>query len=231
MAGETGAETTHQRDLQLAGRIVQRDAASIATLMQQNNRRLFRVAWSILANRHDAEDAVQNTYLLAFTSMASFEGRSSLSTWLTRIVVNEALKRRRVQRQHLERFANASAVAVAHYREKLMGAWDGFGQPDAALAREQIRERLEGALVRVPEKFRIVFVLREIEEMKVAEVAALLEIPPATVKTRHLRAKGCLRRALGVDVTDVLPESVPFAGEECKTLTERVVALFCLGHV
>jgi RNA polymerase sigma-70 factor (ECF subfamily) len=84
-------------DLDLAERCAARDRGAIGHVIAANNQRLFRTAWSILKNRADAEEAVQTAYLLAFAKIGSFEGRSSLSTWLTRIVVNEALGRRRTE--------------------------------------------------------------------------------------------------------------------------------------
>src|SRR6476469_10939524 len=85
---------TTPSDLELASRIAARDAAAVRLVTGRNNQRLFRAAWSILKDRSEAEEAVQDGYLKAFNAIGTFAGKSSLSTWLTRIVVNEALSRR-----------------------------------------------------------------------------------------------------------------------------------------
>lgn len=211
-------------ELELARRIAARDEGALAFLMQCNNQRLFRTAWSILKDRDEAEDSLQSAYLKAFASIGSFLGKSSLSTWLTRIVINEALARRRSAKSFWTRL-KGSPAAIAHYGETLMGGSAGFRHPDASLAREQIRTRLADAVANLPQKFRIVFVLREIEEMDVAEVAELLDVPSSTVKTRHFRAKERLRTRLCPELKEAAFDSIAFAGRDCARLTARVLQL------
>ena len=95
-------------DAELARLVARRDAAAVRLVTTRNNQRLFRGAWSILKNRHDAEDAVQAAYLKAFAAIREFEGRSSLSTWFTRIVINEALMGQRAAKGRRERLESAS---------------------------------------------------------------------------------------------------------------------------
>src|SRR5262245_32118492 len=96
-------------DLELARRIAQRDALAVRVVTRRNNQRLYRTAWSVLKNRADAEDAVQDGYLKAFAAIDNFAGASSLSTWLTRIVLNEALRRLRAShRRHSQRRAQTT---------------------------------------------------------------------------------------------------------------------------
>ena len=217
-------------DGELARRVAERDPAAVRLLTNRNNQRLFRTAWSILRNRAEAEDVVQSTYLRAFAAMAGFEGRSSLSTWLTRIAINEALGRQRAARRRRAQLDENSVVHLDEYREKLMrGSTSSFSPEDEA-AREQLRRLLEGAIARLPESFRVVFVLREIEAMGVDEAADALGIPPATVKTRHLRARRRLQEALAPEVQTALSGTFPFAGADCAAITERVVRAWCGDH-
>ena len=196
---------------------------AVRVLTSRNNRRLFRVAWSVLKSRSEAEDVVQATYLRAFTAISSFEGRSALSTWLIRIALNEALERRRLGRREQEALDANSVIVLQTYRDKLMrGSANGSNPLDEA-GREQLRKILEEAVERLPETFRTVFVLREIEQMSVREVAETLGIPEATVKTRSLRARKILQELISPEIKSVLAETFPFAGKNCAALTDTVI--------
>jgi RNA polymerase sigma-70 factor, ECF subfamily len=211
-------------DLDLARRFAARDPAAVRLVTTRNNQRLFRVAWSILKSRSDAEDAVQSGYLRALAAADEFEGRSSLSTWLTRIVINEALGRRRAAKRRLAN-QDGSVVMLEEYRDKLMrGSTTTTSLPDATLAREQIRHMLEDAIGRLPEPFRLVFVLREVEGLGTEEAAEALGTAPATVKTRLFRAKRRLRDELAPELKGALTGAFPFAGADCEAMTERVLA-------
>jgi RNA polymerase sigma-70 factor (ECF subfamily) len=211
-------------DAALAARIAAGDGAAVRLVTERNNQRLFRAAWSILKNRDAAEDAVQAAYMRAFAAIGTFEGRSSLSTWLTRIVINEALGRARAEKRRRARLNASSVVHLDEYREKLMrGSTSGLA-PDAALAREQVRGLLERAIADLPDGFRQVFVLREVEGLSVEETAEALAILPATVKTRLLRARRRLQDALAPDLKAALTGTFPFAGADCAAMTERVMA-------
>ena len=199
------------------------DGSGIISVMQQHNRCLFRIAWGILGSREDAEDALQSAYLRAFSSIDSFCGRSSLKTWLTRILINEALMRRRSAARMRTGLATDQGTIVQSYIEKLMGG-SAAPAPDEHVVRKQTRGRIDTALAALPTSFRTVFVLREIEELSVPEVAALLGLRQATVKTRHLRAKAKLRDLLDEEFGELLPQTLPFAGEDCARLTVRVVS-------
>jgi RNA polymerase sigma-70 factor (ECF subfamily) len=211
-------------DAALAARIAAGDGAAVRLVTERNNQRLFRAAWSILKNRDEAEDAVQAGYMRAFAAIATFEGRSALSTWLTRIVINEALGRARAEKRRRARLDESSVVHLEEYREKLMRGSTSAAAPDAALARAQLRGLLEQAIAALPDGFRSVFVLRDVEGLSVEETAEALEILPATVKTRHLRARRRLQQALAPDVKAALGGTFPFAGADCAAMTARVMA-------
>lgn len=214
-------------DTELARLCADRDRDAVRYVLTVNNQRLFRSAWSILKDRGEAEEAVQAAYVSAFASIATFEGRSSLTTWLTRIVINEALGRLRAQRRRRASLDAEGVAVLDSYRDKLM-AGSQPPSPDAAVAREQLRRLLERAIAGLPENFRTVFVLREIEALSVAETAEALGIPESTVKTRLLRARRRMQEALEPEVHEALAGTFPFAGADCAALTERVIAALAL---
>jgi RNA polymerase sigma-70 factor (ECF subfamily) len=202
-------------DLTIARRCASGDDEAIRLLTRANNQRLFRAAWSILKDRSEAEDAVQSAYLSAFASIDMFEGRSSLSTWLTRIVINEALNRSRVLKRHRSRLESQGVTMIEDFRT--------MDAPDVALAREQLRGMMERAVADLPDAFRTVFVLRDVEGLSVEETSEALEIPLATVKSRLFRARRRLQSSLSPEVRTALVGTFPFAGADCERLTARLV--------
>ncbi len=202
-------------DLELAADIARRDAGAVRLVMRRNNQRLFRAAWQILRNREDAEDAVQSAYLKAFAAIRSFAGRSSLSTWLTRIVINNALVHARSARRRRSMLEESEVPILDDYREMLMRGSMSLS-PEQAAARGQIRQIVADAIDQLPAPFRRVFVLRQIEELEVGEVAERLGIPAATVKTRHLRARRRLQRLLGPGLGGLLSGGFPFDRASCE---------------
>jgi RNA polymerase sigma-70 factor (ECF subfamily) len=212
-------------DLDLAGRVRLPDVAALRLIMRRNNQRLYRAAWSILKDPSEAQEAVQDGYVKAFEAIGTFAGRSSLSTWLTRIVVNEALGRRRSLQRRSRLLRDQSIPVIEEYREKLM-AGSFAPSPEMALVRREIGRMLELAIARLPDTFRPAFVLREIEGLSVEETAEALKIPKETVKTRHLRARRLLQKELDPELRNALSETLPFAGANCEKLTERVLAKF-----
>ncbi len=209
-------------DTELAALCARHNPDAVRRVLTANNQRLFRAAWSILKDRGEAEEALQAAYVSAFSSIDRFEGRSSLTTWLMRIVINEALGRLRSQRRRRDRLEAEGVSVLDAYREKLMAGSEN-PPPDAAVAREQLRRLLERAVAALPDIFRTVFVLREIDGLSVDETAQVLDLPSATVKTRLLRAKRRLQEALAPDVHDALTGTFPFAGADCAAFTERVI--------
>lgn len=213
----------HLTDLQLASWIVDRDPRAVRLVTQRNNQRLFRVAWSIVRNRSDAEDVVQETYVRAFAAISTFNGLSSLSTWLTRIAINEALARKRSSQRRVAALNANSVLVMDEYREKLMDLRERRDTPETALMRKQLAQLLERAIAMLPEAFRTTFVLREIEGLSVNETADVLQIPPVTVKTRYLRARKRLQQLLDPELKSALGGAFPFAGADCEALTAKVL--------
>jgi len=211
-------------DLELVRRILARDAAAARRLLTASNQRLFRAAWSILGNRAEAEEAVQDGYMKAFAAMPRFKGEAALSTWLTRIVINEALDRRRRAKRRAAMLEARGVAVMDDYREALMqGSDEADRSPEQAMMRRELARVMETAIRALPETFRPVFVLREIEGLSVAETAAALGLGEQTVRTRLFRAKARLKAALEPQMAGVRAATLPFAGADCQAMTERVL--------
>lgn len=210
-------------DAVLARLCAKRDREAIRHLVTANNQRLFRAAWGILKDRSEAEEAVQSGYLNAFAAIGNFQGRSSLSTWLTRIVINEAIGRLRAERRRREQLESEGVAVLDLYKERLAQA-SAEPAPDTTVARQQLRRLIEQAVAQLPDAFRSVFILRDIEGLGVEETAEVLDIPAATVKTRLHRARAKLQQALAPEVKGAFSGSFPFAGADCAAMTTRVLA-------
>jgi RNA polymerase sigma-70 factor (ECF subfamily) len=210
-------------DLELAALLSRGDAGAVRLMTRRNNQRLYRAAWSILRDRAEAEEAVQEAYLKGLRGIGGFTGAASLSTWLTRIVVNEALGRRRAAQARARLLEAASVAVLQDYRETLMAS-SPQRSPESALIRAEVARMLEAAVARLPDAFRPVFVLREIEGLSVAETAEALGLEPATVKTRLLRARRRLQAELDPELRAALADTAAFAGADCARMTERVLA-------
>jgi RNA polymerase sigma-70 factor, ECF subfamily len=208
---------------ELVERIRQGDERAIRIMVQQHNRRLFRIARAIVKNDAEAEDVVQETYVRAFTSLGSFRGESALLTWLTRIALNEALGRLRRSRPALPLDELSSAGDMDGARLIMFPTAQLPKSPEAELARSQVRDLLEHAVDELPESFRIVLILRDIEEMSIEETAALLMIKPETVKTRLYRARKLMRTALSKRLPEAFTELFPFDGRRCANMADRVI--------
>lgn len=187
-------------------------------LMRRYNRTLFRTARSILKNDAEAEDALQDAYLLAYRSMNKFRGDSSLSTWLTRIVVNESLARLRKTARTAQIIDFGAELNHEALAEKTAMDETSVEQPGQAALRAQIRALVEKKIDALPDAFRTVFMLRALEEMTVEETAACLDIPEATVRTRYFRAKGLLRESLAKEIDYGLEDAFSFDGERCERI-------------
>ena len=204
-------------DAELAARVASGDGAAFELLMRRHNRRLYRIARSVLRDDADAEDALQESYLAAYRAIGSFRGESSLATWLSRLVLNHCFARQRREKRR------DNIVSIVPEAEGDIGAAD-FETPDRSLVRSQLRELLQRRLDELPEAFRTVFVLRCVEELSVEETAELLAIPEATVRSRHFRARGLLRESLAQDLDVAEQELMGFDGERCDRIVAAVLA-------
>jgi RNA polymerase sigma-70 factor (ECF subfamily) len=201
----------------------QGNADSFRIIMQRNNQRLYRVARSVVQDDSEAEDVVQQAYVNAFISLGSFRGDSSLPTWLTRITRNEALERLRRRRPVVDLEVLDAGPASGTSRVIPFPLMSESADPERAAAQSQVRRLIERAIDDLPEIFRVVFVMRDVEEMSIEETADFLGLPPATVKTRLHRARRQLRRALDEKLASTLTGAFPFDGKRCQRTTDKVM--------
>ena len=217
---QTARNASGEDDHTLVARIVGGDAAAFEIVMRRHNGALFRTARAILRDDADAEDALQDAYLAAYRHLGEFRGEARLSTWLTRIVINQALGRLRSRRRDpVVVFLDEHEPGSDDPREPTMDPGQAES-PEGEAARAQMRRLLERKIDGLPLAFRTAFVLREVEELTIDEVAECLAIPAATVRTRVFRARALLRSALAEEIDVVTGDVFAFAGARC----DRIVA-------
>ncbi|TIS67550.1 RNA polymerase sigma factor [Mesorhizobium sp.] len=201
-------------DAALVDRAQQRDGAAFWLIIKRHNQRLYRIARAVLDDDAEAQDVLQETYIHAFMHLSEFRAEAQLSTWLTRITLNEALGRRRQRRPTVDvKAIKAMPAPISAYN----------ADPEEASALAEIRRLLERAVSDLPEHFRIVFVMRDVEEMSTEETALLLGLRPQTVKTRLHRARRLLRETLRDKLATVFTDTFPFAGAPCDRLMQSVL--------
>ena len=207
---------TDAGDMALVRRALAREADACRAIIKTYNQRLYRLARGVVRNDAEAEDVVQEAYLRAFANLAAFRGDASLATWLSRIVINEALGRLRKRKRVAAMPENPEAQII---RFPLNPGDD----PERTMAQRQILALVERATDSLPDVYRSVFVARVIEGLSIEETAELLSIRPETVKTRLHRARTLVRKALDDAIGPVLLDAFPFAGRRCERLTQAVM--------
>jgi RNA polymerase sigma-70 factor, ECF subfamily len=215
-----------ESDLELAQRVVAGDLGAFEQIMRRNNRMLFRIARSILRDDAEAEDCIQSAYLLGFRSIRAFAGRAKLSTWLARIVMNEAFARKRQAARSGAVIPLDGAGEAEAYARAQTGVAEAPG-PEIEAMRHELGRLIESRIDRLPEAFRGVFVLRALEELSVEETAELLDIPEATVRTRYFRARSMLRESLAREMDSALDTAFTFAGARCDRVVATVLGRLC----
>lgn len=222
LAANGDGDVVWMSDAELATAARQGDRRAFREIMTRSNPHLYKIARSILRDDSEAEDVVQESYLRAFAGLAGFRGDSRLTTWLTRIVINEARGRLRRRRPRV----GVEMVEVAQARGELAATppLTLLETPEQQTARTQARRLIEAAIAELPLDFRLVFLLRDIEQCTVEETAAALGISPQTVKTRLFRARRRLRSALCATLASSLQDAFPFRGARCERMTSAVLA-------
>lgn len=213
-------EATHAGlpDVEIARRIAAGDERALQLLMRRYNQKLYRTARSILKDDAEAEDAVQDAYVLAWRAIGGFRGEAKLSTWLVRIVANEAIGRLRKRARRAE---------VIHLNGETGHEVEDMTAPELTeqgAVRSEARRLLEAGIDALPDAFRTVFVLRALEELTVDEAAQSLGIPEATVRTRYFRARGLLRESIAREIDGAFEDAFSFDGARCDRIIERVLA-------
>lgn len=219
-ASATRYSATELPDETLIARLRAGDASAYEVVLRRYNRRLFRVTRSILRDDDDAQDAMQEAYVRAFTNLGDYRTPGNFGAWLTRIAVNEALMKKRRDKRYAPRDA-----APLHDEDDAAAEEPapGPGTEDMA-ANGELRHLIEAAVDRLPEGFRTVFVLRAIEQLSIEETATCLDIPVATVKTRFHRARGLMQQALIRYIDAAGLTAFDFAGPRCDRMVDTVLA-------
>lgn len=213
----------HADDRTLAAAIHAGERDAFVHLMRRYNQRLYRLARATLRDDAEAQDALQDAYLAAYRAIGGFRGDAQLSTWLSRLVLNACLAR---LRRNARRQAAAPTVSASANDGSDLELVDTSHEasPDDALMRAQIRALLEQKLDALPEAFRVVFVLRCVEELSVEETAQCLGIAEATVRTRHFRARSLLRESLARELDLAERDVFSFDGARCDRIVAAVLA-------
>jgi RNA polymerase sigma-70 factor (ECF subfamily) len=209
-------------DLALVQHAQRGNTAAFAALMRRYNRRLYRTARAILRDDAAAEDALQEGYVAPYRHLDDFRGDAQIATWLTRIVVNQALQALRKTRREqvvvlFDDAADGADVSPPTEESQL-------GTPERALLRTEMRHLIERKIDELPASYRAVFMLREVEDLTVDETAGVLGIPPATVRSRLFRAKARLRESLAQELDMATEDVFGFAGERCDRMVRAVLA-------
>ena len=184
----------HEQEAALIGRIQRGERELFYELIRPYERRVFVIALAILRNEADAEDATQDAFLKAFKYLAQFRSESRFSTWLIQVAINEARLRQRKSHLEIMRPIEDQENEDGAYTPREFADWREI--PSEALERKEIREKLVAALGSLAQKYREVFVLRDVEQLSIEDTAEALGISAGAVKTRLLRARLMLRDLL-----------------------------------
>jgi len=206
MKDQAGAIPDPIPDEALIARILAGETRLFERLIRKYNQRLYRIGMSILENEAEAEDAMQTAYINAYEHLSRFEQRSSFGTWLTRIMLNQCYGQKRKDRHKLTHFEQTDNFAT-------------MKTPANELTNKELSNILEQAIAQLPEKYRIVFVLREIEDLSVRETSATLDIEETNVKVRLNRAKTMLRANLNGYMKDYV---YSFHLDRCDRIVRNV---------
>ncbi len=214
---------TEQPEAELVARAAAGDEAAFETIMRRHNQLLFRTARSILKSDEGAEEAVQDAFLRAWLALDSFRAESKLSTWLVRIVTNEALGR--LRRAKVRTIPLEDVMTSKDPKMQLALADEPGDGPEQSAQRAQVRGLIEQQIDLLPDEFRTVFMLREVEGLSARDVAEALGIPVGTVRTRAFRARKLLRTSLAGTLDVGLNGAFAFDGERCDRIVKTVIEL------
>ena len=204
-------------DEQVVERVLAGETELYEIIMRRYNQRLYRAVISILRDNDETEGVMQDAYVRAYQHLSQFEGRAPFSTWLTRIAVHEALARlrRRNRIQQLDSDTDEGEILVSLGVAPI--------DPEQTTSNAELVRLLEEAVVQLPEQYRTVLMLRDVEELSTSETAAALDLTEENVKVRLHRGRALLRRYLFARVGTSAKDAFPFMGQRCDRLVERVL--------
>ena len=216
------AARSEDTDEKLVERARAHDGAAFELLMRRHNQRVYRVVRSILRDVDEIEDVIQQAYLQAFTHLDQFGGNARWSTWVCRIAINEALARIR-QRGRFVSIDAASEESMADFSKA------PTSDPERTAAGREFGHLVERAIDGLPDIYRSVLILREVEEMTTEETAAVLDVEVDVIKTRLHRARAALRDAIEDRVGEQMKNAYTFGNERCDRVVAAVLAKLKFG--
>lgn len=205
-------------DEEIVERVKGGDTALYEIIMRRYNQRLYRVARAILHDDAEAEDVMQDAYVRAYQYLHQFAGRAPFSAWLTRIAVHEALGRLRLRNRN-QQLEESEQDGEFH-----MNVVETSLDPEQSASKAELGQLLEEAVLGLPEQFRTVVMLRDVEEMSTSETAAALDLTERNVKVRLHRGRAMMRGWLFARVGTNGKNAFPFMGERCDRVVHRVFA-------
>lgn len=203
-------------DKEVVDRVLAGETELYEIIMRRYNQRLYRMVISILRDAAETEDVMQDAYVRAYEHLSQFEGRAAFSTWLTRIAVYEALVRVR-KRERIQLFGSdpgKGEISVNPASPAL--------NPEETVSKAELNHMLEEAVLRLPEQYRTVLMMRDVEEMSTSETAAALSLSEENVKVRPHRGRAMVWRDLFARVGAAAKNAFPFLGARCDRVVKRV---------
>lgn len=208
-----GWANSRHSDVEIIHLVLSGEESAYEAIMRRYNRLLFRLARSIVSNDEDAKDVVQTGYVRAYFRLSQFDGPDGFPSWISRIVINESLSRLRKRRLPIESDVSTEELPLAAQY-----------QPEEVAMGQDTMDMIESAIDALPSDFRVVFMLRGVEGLSINETAEILDINPATVKTRYHRGKKLLQKVLSRRIDDAVPTSFSFDGQLCDNIVHNVFA-------
>ncbi len=209
-------ELQEANDDEIVNRVRQGETRGYELLIRRHNQRLYRVIRGILGDRSAVEDAMQEAYIAAYQSLDHYNARGQFAAWLTRIAINEALMTKRKHRRWRE-------VGIERIEERIENDNETVKGPSHKLANQQLARLIEAGIDRLPPDFRLVFILRGLQQLSLEETSSTLGIPIATVKTRYYRARALMQRSLEPHLRNAQALAFEFAGARCDSMVQRVM--------
>jgi len=221
---EISNSTEPLSDEEVVRRVLDGETALYELIMRRYNQRLYRVARGILRDEAEAEDVMQDAYVRAYEHLGQFAGRSQFATWLTRIAIHEALARAQ-RRKRIDQLGADTSREAGIDREVDVAA--SALNPEEQLSVSELGWALEEAILSIPERYRLVLMMRDVEQLSTTETAAALELSEENVKVRLHRARAMVRKSLFARAGSEAPRAFGFMGERCDRVVARVMAKIC----
>ena len=202
-------------DEEVVTRVLGGETALFEIIMRRYNQRLYRLVRAILRDDAEAEDVIQDAYVRAYEHLRQFAGRAQFSTWLSRIAIHEALARAR-KRQRTGQFDGTEDGGEMNLMSTSLS-------PEEQTSASELRNALEAAILAIPQQYRLVLMMRDVEQMNTFETASALELTAENVKVRLHRARALVRKELFARAGAEAPSVFGFMGVRCDRVVARVL--------